>query len=171
MLRRSPLWTPTRCKKDLASWPHCHEATTMGRTWDSPSKRRNTSASVRHASSPTKPPSNSRRRSSMHSSRGSTGFTTTLIRDASKLKSLGRGRPTTRSHKSSDGAQYFLNPGQNMATTAMMLRSIHEPGEPEAKAMYQNLCNLVERVVVQQADVNWRQHTGTESRVTHMASS
>jgi hypothetical protein len=35
-----------------------------------------------------------------------------------------------------------------MATIAMMLRSISELDELEAKAMYQNLHNLVERAVV-----------------------
>lgn len=51
--------------------------------------------------------------------------------------------------KSSDDARYFLNPTQNMAIAAMMLRSILEPGEPKAKTMYWNLCNLVERAAVQ----------------------
>jgi hypothetical protein len=37
--------------------------------------------------------------------------------------------------------------------------------------MYQNLHNLVERAVVQQAEVDQRQHTGIESHGTHMSSS
>jgi hypothetical protein len=41
--------------------------------------------------------------------------------------------------ESNDDAHYFLNPIQNMATMAMMLRSILEPSEPEANTMYQNL--------------------------------
>jgi tRNA C32,U32 (ribose-2'-O)-methylase TrmJ len=58
-----------------------------------------------------------------------------------------------------------------MATTAMMVRSIHEPDEPKAKAVYQNLRNLVERAAVQQDEVDRRQHTSTESHGTHTASS
>jgi hypothetical protein len=54
--------------------------------------------------------------------------------------------------KSSDIAQYFLSPTQNMAATAMMLHSIPEPGEPEAKTMYRNLRNLMERDAVQEAE-------------------
>jgi hypothetical protein len=50
-------------------------------------------------------------------------------------------RPWTRKvsdqlTESSNDAQYFLNPGQNMAATAMMLWSILELNEPEARAMY-----------------------------------
>lgn len=56
--------------------------------------------------------------------------------------------------ESSDGTQYFLSPGQNMAAVAMMLRSIPEPYEPEAKVMYRNLHNLVERAIVQQAEID-----------------
>jgi hypothetical protein len=41
-----------------------------------------------------------------------------------------------------------------MAATAMMLRSIPEPDEPETRAMYRNLRNLVERVAVQQAKID-----------------
>jgi hypothetical protein len=33
--------------------------------------------------------------------------------------------------------------------------------------MYQNLHNLVERAATQQAKVDWRQHTSTESHGTH----
>jgi hypothetical protein len=41
-----------------------------------------------------------------------------------------------------------------MTAAAMMLRSIPEPNEPEARAMYRNLCNLVENVVMQQAEID-----------------
>jgi hypothetical protein len=41
---------------------------------------------------------------------------------------------------SHDGAQYFLNLGQNMVAVAMTLCSILEPNEPEARVMYRNLC-------------------------------
>jgi hypothetical protein len=41
-----------------------------------------------------------------------------------------------------------------MATTTMMLQLILELDKPEAKAMYHNLHNLVERATVQQAEVN-----------------
>jgi tRNA C32,U32 (ribose-2'-O)-methylase TrmJ len=58
-----------------------------------------------------------------------------------------------------------------MATTAMMLRSIPKPDEPEAKEMYWNLRNLVKRAMVQQDEVDMPQHTDMESRGTHMASS
>jgi hypothetical protein len=51
--------------------------------------------------------------------------------------------------KSSDGAQYFLNPGQNMAAVARMLWSILEIDEPKARVMYRNLHNLVEKAVTQ----------------------
>lgn len=56
--------------------------------------------------------------------------------------------------ESSDGAQYFINPGQNMATSVMMLWSIPEPDELEAMAMYWNLRNLVEKATMQQAKVD-----------------
>jgi hypothetical protein len=59
--------------------------------------------------------------------------------------------------ESIDDTKYFLNPAQNMVV-AMMLRSILELGEPEAKTMYMNLRNLVERAVVQQAEID-RQFT------------
>jgi hypothetical protein len=36
-----------------------------------------------------------------------------------------------------------------MSTPVMMLWSILEPVEPEARTMYQNLCNLVERATVE----------------------
>jgi hypothetical protein len=51
--------------------------------------------------------------------------------------------------ESSNGAQYFLNPGQNLVAAAMMLWSILEPDKPEARAMYRNLRNLVEKAMVQ----------------------
>lgn len=38
--------------------------------------------------------------------------------------------------ESSDGVQYVLSPEQNMATAAMMLRSIPELDKPDAKVMY-----------------------------------
>lgn len=41
-----------------------------------------------------------------------------------------------------------------MATTAMMLRSNLEPDKLEARAMYQNLHNLVEKTAVQQAEID-----------------
>lgn len=62
----------------------------------------------------------------------------------------------------SDGTQYFLNPTQNMATTAMMLRSILEPSELETKVIYENLHNFVERTAVQQAKINRQFLLGTE---------
>jgi hypothetical protein len=65
--------------------------------------------------------------------------------------------------ESSDGAQYFLNPGSNMVTAAMMLRFIPEPDEPEAMEMYQNLPNLVERATMQQAEIDQYFPLGTES--------
>jgi hypothetical protein len=46
--------------------------------------------------------------------------------------------------ESSDGAQYFLNIGQNMAAAAMMLQSIPKPDGPEVRVMYRNLSNIVE---------------------------
>jgi hypothetical protein len=54
-----------------------------------------------------------------------------------------------------------------MATATMVLRSIPKSDEPEAKAMYRNLRNLVERATMQQVEVDWRQHTITESHDTH----
>lgn len=45
--------------------------------------------------------------------------------------------------KCSDSAQHFLNP-----TAALMLRSIPETGALEAKVMYQNLRNFVDRAAV-----------------------
>jgi hypothetical protein len=69
--------------------------------------------------------------------------------------------------ESSNGARYFLIPVQNMVAATKMLRSILEPDEPEAKEMYWNLRNLVERVTVQQAKVDRWQRTDTESRGTH----
>lgn len=44
-----------------------------------------------------------------------------------------------------------------MVVAAMMLGSILEPDEPEAKVMYRNLRNLVERAAVQQAEVDQQQ--------------
>jgi hypothetical protein len=97
--RWSPFWTSMRCKKETASWPCHHEATMKGRTWDPPSKRRNTNTNVRCASSPAKTPFDSSRRSSTHSSRRLTNFTITLSRDALKLKSPRQGRHATKSLK------------------------------------------------------------------------
>jgi hypothetical protein len=56
-------------------------------------------------------------------------------------RSLEAERPWTRNihnllAESNDVVQYFLSPRQNMAATAMMLRSITKLDEPEAKAMY-----------------------------------
>ena len=56
--------------------------------------------------------------------------------------------------KSNDGAQYFLNPGHNMAVTTMMLWSIPKPDEPQGREMYRNLRNLVERDAIQQAEID-----------------
>lgn len=50
------------------------------------------------------------------------------------------------------------NPTQNMSAAAMMFQSIPEPGESEAKVMYENLHNFVERAVVEQAEID-RQFT------------
>jgi hypothetical protein len=58
--------------------------------------------------------------------------------------------------ESSDGVKYFLSPEQNMVAAAMMLPSIPEPDEPEAKVMYQNLRNLVERTAVLQVEIDWQ---------------
>jgi hypothetical protein len=41
-----------------------------------------------------------------------------------------------------------------MAATAMMLWSILEPDAPEARAMYRNLQNLVDKATVQQVEIN-----------------
>lgn len=41
-----------------------------------------------------------------------------------------------------------------MATTAMMLWSILKPDALKARAMYRNLQNLVDKAMVQQAEIN-----------------
>lgn len=73
--------------------------------------------------------------------------------------------------ESSNSAQYFLNPTQNMAAAAMMLCSIPESSKPEAKTMYRNLHNLLEGAVVQQAKVDRQFSLGTESHGPQTASS
>lgn len=50
-----------------------------------------------------------------------------------------------------------------MVAAVVMLRSIPEPDEPEAKTMYRNLCNLVERVAVKQAEIDRQPPLVTES--------
>jgi hypothetical protein len=73
--------------------------------------------------------------------------------------------------KSSDGAQYFLNPRQNMAAATMMHRSIPEPDELEVKEMYRNLRNLVEKVAVQQTEIDRHTPTSADSYYTRTTSS
>jgi hypothetical protein len=58
-----------------------------------------------------------------------------------------------------------------MDATTMMFRSNREPDESEARAMYQNLYNLVEKTVVQQAKIDRWAPTGTDSFGTLSASS
>lgn len=65
--------------------------------------------------------------------------------------------------ESSDDTQYFLNPTQNMATAALMLRSILESDKLKAKTMYQNLCNIVERATVQRTKIDRHFTLGIES--------
>jgi hypothetical protein len=115
--------------------------------------------------------SNSRRRSSTLSSVNSSRFTMTSNKNASRPKYLGQGRYTTSSTKSSDGTQYFLNPEQNMVTTAMMLHSIPEPYEPEVRVMYQILRNLVEKVTIEQAKIDQQEPIGADSYDTRTTSS
>jgi hypothetical protein len=64
---------------------------------------------------------------------------------------------------SHDGAQYFLNLGQNMVAVAMTLCSILEPNEPEARVMYRNLCEWVEKGAVQQVEIDRQLPTGADS--------
>lgn len=52
-----------------------------------------------------------------------------------------------------------------------MLRSLSEPDEPEAKTMYQNLRDFVERVVVQQVEIDRLSLFGSESYVSQTSSS
>lgn len=58
-----------------------------------------------------------------------------------------------------------------MVVATMMLRSIPEPDKPEARMMYRNLCNLVERDIVQQAEIDRQFTPGTESCGPNMTSS
>lgn len=58
-----------------------------------------------------------------------------------------------------------------MAAAAMMLRSIPEPDEPEVRAMYWNLHNFVERVTMQQAEMDRQFPLGMESYDPQTASS
>jgi hypothetical protein len=58
-----------------------------------------------------------------------------------------------------------------MAATTMMLRSIPEPDEPEARVMYRNLRNLVEKAAVQQAKIDRQLPTGANTYDPHMTSS
>lgn len=58
-----------------------------------------------------------------------------------------------------------------MVTIAMMLQSIPKPDEPEARVMYQNICNLVEKVAVQQVEIDRQTPTDTESYGPRTASS
>lgn len=48
----------------------------------------------------------------------------------------------------------------------MMLRSIPEPDEPEARTTYQNLHNLVEKATVQPAEINWKAPIDTDNLCT-----
>lgn len=65
--------------------------------------------------------------------------------------------------ESNDDAHYFLNPMQNMATMAMMLRSILESSELEANMMYQNLHDLMERATIQPSKIDRQFSLDTEN--------
>jgi Fe2+ or Zn2+ uptake regulation protein len=58
-----------------------------------------------------------------------------------------------------------------MAATAMIHRSILESGMPEAKTMYRNLHNFVERAAVQQVEIDRQFSLGIESHGPQTASS
>jgi hypothetical protein len=58
-----------------------------------------------------------------------------------------------------------------MVTAAMMLQSLSEANEPEAKTMYQNLRDFVERVVVQQVEIDRLSPFRSESYDSQTASS
>jgi hypothetical protein len=83
-----------------------------GGTWGTPSKKKSTRASARRAFSLTRLPSNSNRRTLMHLLRGSTGFTTTLSRDALKMKGLERGRFLIRSLRAAIVRSTSSTPGK-----------------------------------------------------------
>jgi hypothetical protein len=96
--------------------------------------KKSISASVRRASSPERPPSDSRRRSLTPSS-------VDWVYDDIEQKCLEAEKPWARKVydllvESSDEAQYFLNRRQNMVAIAMMIRSILEPDELKAKVIY-----------------------------------
>jgi hypothetical protein len=58
-----------------------------------------------------------------------------------------------------------------MVVAAMILQSILEPYEIEAKAMYRNNYNLVEKVVIQQAKIDCQTPTTVDSYGMRMTSS
>lgn len=106
------------------------------------------------------------RRSSTLSSRSSTEFTATSSGDASKPRNRGRGRCVTNSLRATMRHNTSSTSDKTWPTT-MMLWSIPEPDELEARAMYQNLCNLVERVAVKQAQIHRQLPIGTNSHGPH----
>ena len=50
-----------------------------------------------------------------------------------------------------------------MVAAAMMLGSILEPDEPEAKVMYRNLRKFMEKSTIQQAKIDWHMPTNTDN--------
>jgi hypothetical protein len=50
-----------------------------------------------------------------------------------------------------------------MVVAAMMLRSILESDEPEARAMYRNFCKFMEKSTIQQAKIDWHMPTNTDN--------
>lgn len=53
----------------------------------------------------------------------------------------------------------------------MMMWSVLEPNDPESRVMYRNLRNLVERDIMQQAEIDRQFTPGTESCGPNMTSS
>jgi hypothetical protein len=100
--------TPKKHQKGHALWQHRRRMTMTKGTRRLPIKK-TTCANAKRASSLARPPFISSRKSSTPSCKNST------------VSSAMSGKVCDQLAESSDGAQYFLNPTQNMAATAMML--------------------------------------------------